>query len=319
MHSTPALLQVQQVGRQIADRWVLHPTSLQLQTGQRLAIAGETGSGKSSLLKIIAGLLQPTVGTVHIRGLWVEGPDTKLIPGHPLIGYLSQHYELRNNYLVADWLDYGSQLNATEQTQLYQLCEIDHLLQRKTNSGLSGGERQRIALAKVLTQRPALLLLDEPFSNLDQLHKQRMKQVLQQLQQALGFASILVSHDGADVMAWADELLIMQAGHVVQQGPPRQLYAQPASEYCAAMLGAYSYFPAGPGGSPQLVRPEQLSLSAHEQPGYYPALIEQVFFEGPTTLLQLRWQQHTVWARSPLHHWQAGHTVYLAPQVQPIL
>ena len=129
----------------------------------------------------------------------------------------------------------------------------------------------------------------------------------------------LVSHDGADVMAWADELLIMQAGHVVQHGPPRQLYAQPASEYCAAMLGAYSYFPIGPGGSPQLVRPEQLSLSAHEQPGYYPALIEQVFFEGPATLLQLRWQQHTVWARSPLHHWQAGHTVYLAPQVQPIL
>jgi iron(III) transport system ATP-binding protein len=118
-------------------------------------------------------------------------------------------------------------------------------------------------------------------------------------------------------MAWADELLIMQAGQVVQQGPPRQLYARPASEYCAAMLGAYSYWPFGAG--PQLVRPEQLSLSTHEQAGYYPALIEQVFFEGPTTLLQLRWQQHTVWARSPLHHWQPGQTVYLAPQVLPIL
>jgi iron(III) transport system ATP-binding protein len=297
---------------------VLHPTSLQLQAGQRLAIAGEAGSGKTSLLKIIAGLLQPTVGTVHICGQWVEGPATKLIPGHPLIGYLSQHFELRNHYLVADWLDYGSQLTATEQAQLYQLCQIDHLLQRKTNSGLSGGERQRIALAKVLTQRPALLLLDEPFSNLDLLHKQRMKLVLQQLQQAFGFASILVSHDGADVMTWADELLIMRAGQVVQQGPPRQLYARPANEYCAAMLGAYCYFPAGPDGSPLLVRPEQLTLSAQPQPGYYAALIEQVFFEGPTTLLHLRWQQHILWARSPRHHWQAGHTVYLAPQVQPL-
>jgi ABC-type sugar transport system ATPase subunit len=233
------MLFINHIHKQIAGTQVINPLSLHMAHGTNLAIAGETGSGKSTLLKMIAGLVQPDSGEIFFEGEKVIGPLDQLIPGHKHIAYLSQHYELRNNYVVFDYLDYGSQMTAEEGDELYSLCEINHLLQRKTNSGLSGGERQRIALAKMLTKRPKLLLLDEPFSNLDTLHKQTIKQVIHQLQLRFQVSIILVSHEAADLLPWADEMMVMKAGSIVQKDTPEKIYHEPLNAYVAGLLGAF--------------------------------------------------------------------------------
>jgi len=210
-----------------------------LKKNQRLAIAGETGSGKSTLLKMIAGLAAPKQGSVFFEGIKVAPPQERLIPGQPGIAYLSQHFELWHNYRVAEVLEYSNDLGAVEAEDLYRLCHIDHLLGRRTDQ-LSGGERQRIALARLLVRPPRLLLLDEPFSNLDMVHKRTLKKVIRNIAEKFDITTILVSHDPYDTLTWADKLIVLQEGRIVQQGPPREVYQQPLNEYIAALLGEYT-------------------------------------------------------------------------------
>jgi ABC-type sulfate/molybdate transport systems ATPase subunit len=207
--------------------------------GQRLAIVGETGSGKSNLLKMIAGLIAPAQGTIQFEGQRVLGPLERLIPGQPGIGYLSQHFELWHNYRVSEVLSYANDLDPEEAATLYRLCDIAHLLDRRTDQ-LSGGERQRIALARLLVRPPRLLLLDEPFSNLDMIHKRSLKQTIRDTVAHFGASEVLVSHDPADILSWADEVLILKAGQLIQHGPPLEVYTRPKDEYTAALLGDYT-------------------------------------------------------------------------------
>ncbi|MBI3139280.1 MAG: ABC transporter ATP-binding protein [Sphingobacteriales bacterium] len=206
---------------------------------QNIAIVGETGSGKTSLLKMIAGLLQPDKGTILFQGERVKGPLEKLLPGHPGIAYLSQHFELRNNYRVEEELESKNLLPETAANRIYDICRIGHLKKRRTDQ-LSGGERQRIVLARLLTTSPGLLLLDEPFSNLDRLHKQIIKEVLKDLVEKLHITCILVSHDAADALSWAERILVMRDGRIIQDGKPEMIYEQPADVYCAGLLGEYN-------------------------------------------------------------------------------
>lgn len=206
---------------------------------QKIAIAGASGSGKSTLLKMIAGFIQPDKGEVWFDNKRVKGPDEQLIPGHSAIGYLSQHFELRNNYRVEELLDYASKMETGAANQLYDLCRVSHLLTRRTDQ-LSGGEKQRIALAGTLSSSPRLLLLDEPFSNLDAMHKNQLKSVINQIGNVLNITCLLVSHDPADLLSWADEMLVMENGRVVQQGTPQQVYHHPVNTYVAELFGPFN-------------------------------------------------------------------------------
>ena len=206
---------------------------------QKIAIAGETGSGKTTLLKMIAGLIQPDGGEVVFNGKKVLGPSEKLIPGHPAIAYLSQHFELRNNYRVEEELESRNLLTDKEADEIYTICRIRHLLKRKTDQ-LSGGERQRIVLARLLITSPELLLLDEPFSNLDAIHKNIIKSVIYDIGEQLKVTCIMALHDAPDILSWADTILIIKDGEVIQQGTPEQVFHQPVNEYCAGLLGEYN-------------------------------------------------------------------------------
>lgn len=271
------LLAISGISRSGQDGFLLAPVYLSVTKSSRVAVIGETGSGKTTLLKIMAGLLQPETGSVLLNGERIPMPDEKLIPGHPAIAYLSQHFELRNNYRVGDLLQYFSRIDDTAAAQVYRLCEVDHLLQRWTHQ-LSGGERQRIALARLLVGQPQVLVLDEPFSNLDLIHAQHLKKVLDQLHWQLGLTIILSSHAPSDTLAWADELLVLQQGSLIQQGSAKTVYRNPVSEYVAGLLGPYSVLdadfvqqyqiliPALKNGGRLFTRPENWAVVSGETP-----------------------------------------------------
>jgi iron(III) transport system ATP-binding protein len=119
------------------------------------------------------------------------------------------------------------------------VCRIQHLLKRKTNQ-LSGGEKQRIALARVLITSPRLILLDEPFSNLDMAHKRVIKEVVHDITEQLGITSLMVLHDAHDILSWADIILVIQEGRIIQRGSPEEIYHHPINEYCAGLFGMYN-------------------------------------------------------------------------------
>ncbi|RYY71032.1 MAG: ABC transporter ATP-binding protein [Chitinophagaceae bacterium] len=234
-----ALLRVENLSGIEEGKTTVKDISFSQERFEKIAIAGETGAGKTSLLKMIAGLMQPASGQVLLNGNRVKGPDEQLIAGHKKVAFLSQHFELRNNYRVYEWLEMANLLGQEAAQQLYSICQVDHLLNRWTDE-LSGGEKQRIALARLLSTSPEILLLDEPYSNLDMLHKQQMKEVIERLAEEMQITCILVSHDALDILSWADTVFFMRNGSIVQQGTAEELYKKPVDEYCAALLGAYN-------------------------------------------------------------------------------
>ncbi|MDQ2772218.1 MAG: ABC transporter ATP-binding protein [Bacteroidota bacterium] len=256
---------------------VLQPISFRQKPGHKLALAGESGAGKSTLLQLVAGLIQPSTGTVHANGSRVRGPQDTLVPGHPGVAYLSQKSDLPHALRVEQVLRYANKRPEAEARAVYEVCRIAHLMLRRTDQ-LSGGEQQRVALARLLLGAPQLLLLDEPFSNLDRTHKCLLQGIIEELGTRLGITCLLVSHDAADVLGWADEILVLHRGRLVQQGTPQQLYHQPSDEATAALFGDYNLVLVAdrrallPGrrfkkDTALLVRPEQLRLGPEGGPG----------------------------------------------------
>ena len=272
------LLTVSGIGLEEHGNSVLQHISFVQQAHQKLAIAGESGTGKSTLLQIIAGLTQPSAGEVRVLGDRVRGPVETLVPGHPGVAYLSQKSDLPHSLRVEQVLRYANKRPEAEAQALYALCCIDHLATRRTNQ-LSGGEQQRVALARLLLSSPQLLLLDEPFSNLDRMNKRVLQTIIEELGPRLGITCLLVSHDAADTLSWADEILVLHQGRVVQRGSPEHIYHQPVNEYTAALFGDYNLL----GGADRqvlapvskrkaattalLVRPEQLQLGTADNGG----------------------------------------------------
>jgi ABC-type sulfate/molybdate transport systems ATPase subunit len=220
----------------------LQKISFTQKKGEKIAIAGETGSGKSTLLKIIAGLVQPDEGQVVFENSNVVGPDDRLVAGHPEIAYLSQHFELQKFLRVEQVLEYANNLSEEEAAGLYRLCQIDHLVKRRTDQ-LSGGERQRIALATLLIRSPKLLLLDEPFAHLDMAHKITLKSVIEDITRQLKMTCILVSHDPQDTLSWADKILVLRDGKMIQKGTPAEVYNFPKNEYVGGLFGTFNVIP----------------------------------------------------------------------------
>lgn len=290
------ILSAHQIGKSYQDQPVLFPFDLQVATGERLAIIGETGSGKTTLLRALAGLLDLSQGSIYYRGDRVLGPAEKLIPGHPAIAYLSQSVNLRNQYRVRDLLELNSIQDLQDDEALAKLCRIDTLLDRMTDQ-LSGGEKQRIGLAITLAKRPLILMLDEPFSNLDIGHRNTLRSILDELHQQLQLTVLMVSHNPSEILGWADRIMVMRSGHCIQIGTPAEVYFYPVDEYVAQLLGPFNRFESEDSTSIRLVRPEKLSLTAFGKGSRSGSILNKEF-EGPTTLYWIQTGHEMVGVRS---------------------
>ncbi|MDQ2752915.1 MAG: ATP-binding cassette domain-containing protein, partial [Bacteroidota bacterium] len=234
-----ALLEVQHISKQLPGGLSISDISFEQEALQKIAVTGESGAGKTTLLKMISGHEQPDGGTILFNGKRMIGPEEKLLPGQKEIGYLSQEHDLLHNYNVEDLLWFGNKLSSGEAATLFEICQVVHLAKHRTDQ-LSGGEKQRIALCMLLIKSPKLLVLDEPFSNLDPIHTDTLKAVLEDITQRLQVTVMLTSHDPDDTLSWADEIIVMREGQIIQQGSPEIIYSQPLNEYVAGLFGKYN-------------------------------------------------------------------------------
>ena len=311
-----ALLEVQNISKHQPDRIIIDDISFKQEALQKIAITGESGAGKSTLLKIISGHAQAGSGTVIFNGEKVIGPEEKLLAGHKEIAYLSQHYELHNNYYVKDLIWFQIKVDEEAAIQLFEICRINHLLERRTDQ-LSGGEKQRIALCMLLVKHPKLLVLDEPFSNLDPIHKSTLKTVLEDITDRLQITCLLTSHDPHDTLSWADEIIVMKGGKMIQQGTPQTIYHQPVNEYVAGMFGKYNLV------TPEqaawfgiqaneniIIRPESFSISETVSNGVK-GTIEKVSFWGGFYEVEVLVDEVTIVVKVMKNEWSIGEEVFI--------
>ncbi len=289
------LLAVEDISKEEEGRTLVNNVRFFISANKKIALMGETGSGKSTVMKMMAGLVQPSSGNTYFEGQRIKGPDEVLLPGHPAIAYLSQHFELRSNYRVHELLEMANKMEDDEASEIYLICRIDHLLDRKVHQ-LSGGERQRIALARLLVGKPRLLLLDEPFTNLDLFNNRIINEVIHQVSSKMAITCMLVSHDPVEVLSWADELIIMKNGELVFQGSPKEAYFSPNDEYIAGLLGEYNVispaqmslynlFDLAETGGNIYIRPEKIGVGQDSAKGIAGAVMEVKFLGAHHRLL----------------------------------
>jgi multiple sugar transport system ATP-binding protein len=219
---------------------VLHPTDLEIEDGEFVVIVGPSGCGKSTLLRLIAGLETPTSGRV-----WIAGRDiTDAAPADRGLGMVFQSYALYPHLSVAENIAFPlrtakrPKAEVSERVaQVADVLELTPLLNRRPRA-LSGGQRQRVSIARAIVREPAVLLLDEPLSNLDAELRVRMRHEFARLHQRLGATMIYVTHDQLEAMTLANRIVVMSAGRVEQVGAPLDLYAAPASLAVARAIGS---------------------------------------------------------------------------------
>lgn len=239
MATAPTRLEVQLLTRSFAGRKVVSEVSLQVAAGQVMCLLGPSGCGKSTTLRMIAGVESPESGRILIDGQPVFGPGVNLAPEARGVGLMFQDFALFPHLTVAGNVAFGlTGDRATKQGR------VDELLEKVNLSGfggkhpheLSGGEQQRVALIRALAPRPRVMLMDEPFSGLDNRLRDGIRDATLEVLKAEGAAVLLVTHEPEEAMRMADEIALMRAGRVVQRGAPYNVYNTPADLEAAAFF-----------------------------------------------------------------------------------
>lgn len=241
------MLKVDTVSFSYQDEPILKKVSFSVEQGKHLAIMGESGSGKSTLLKAIYGLLELNKGTIHWKENQVLGPSYNLVPGEKYMKYVAQDFDLMPFTSVAE--NIAEHLSAFEMDmhearikELLGVIEMEAYADTKVKN-LSGGQQQRVALARALAQEPEVLLLDEPFSSIDQFKKNELRYKLFPYLKEKGITVINASHDPNDVLAFADETMVLKNGRVLAHQPTLQLYQKPKEKYIASLFDIVNQIP----------------------------------------------------------------------------
>lgn len=212
--------------------------TLDVEEGSLVVLVGPSGCGKTTALRAVAGFEKPTSGTIRIRGNVVFDDSTMTAPEHRRVGMVFQEYALFPHISVAENVGYGVKGSdrVRRVREVLQLVGLgDH--GARFPHELSGGEQQRVALARALAPEPDVVLLDEPFSNLDAPQRERMRRDLRKILRAARVTAVFVTHDQAEALAIADVIVVMRDGRIHQIGTPDEVYAAPATPWVAKFLG----------------------------------------------------------------------------------
>ncbi len=219
---------------------VAEDVSFEIPGGTYCALLGPSGSGKTSLFNMIAGLLRPDSGRIWLGDQLFDGPGRHLAVERRRIGLVFQDYALWPHMRVWQQVTFGmrpGRRRPKDAGRWLELLRIEHLAQRYPHE-LSGGQKQRVAIARALATEPSLLLLDEPFSNLDAPLRETLRDELSGLYRSLGVTVVHVTHDRQEAMGTADRVLIFAGGRLRQDGTPEHVYRAPADPVVASLLGA---------------------------------------------------------------------------------
>ncbi|HMQ35809.1 MAG TPA: ABC transporter ATP-binding protein, partial [Chloroflexaceae bacterium] len=244
--ASTAALAVQGVSKRYGTLVAVDAVDLGLAPGQFMALLGPSGCGKTTLLRLIAGFEQPDAGVISVGGRTVVSPcGAGLPPEQRSVGMVFQDYALFPHLSVEQNVAYGlgrSPERAARAADLLALVGLEGAGRRLPHQ-LSGGQQQRVALARALAPRPALLLLDEPFSNLDAGLRQAVRAEVRQILRREGVSALFVTHDQEEALSLADVVAVMLGGRVAQVARPRELYERPATREVAAFVGAANFLP----------------------------------------------------------------------------
>lgn len=242
------VLRADNLHKHFDNKVVLNNISLEVNSGEVCALLGNSGSGKTTLLRILAGLISPNSGTVYLHDKAIEGPDKKLVPGNEEIHLVHQDFKLKHRMTVGENIRYellnyvkAYQLERIE--ELLALCNITHLRDTEIEL-LSGGEKQRVAIARAMASEPEVILMDEPFSNLDLNTKSILLQEIKTISKETNTAIVLVTHDTRDAMEVSDKVLILSHAKIIRQGTPEEVYENPEFQQVAGLFGSYNVLPA---------------------------------------------------------------------------
>ncbi|MRS13483.1 ATP-binding cassette domain-containing protein [Enterobacteriaceae bacterium RIT691] len=328
------MIELSNISKTFGQTTVLDDISLKVKSASRTAIVGPSGSGKTTLLRILAGFDTPDAGQITLRDRVLFDQNT-FIPAHERgIGFVPQEGALFPHMKVGDNIAYGlkgsKEENRRHVAELMELVSLDTRLASHWPHEISGGQQQRVALARALAQKPALMLLDEPFSALDTGLRAATRKATADLLEQAGVASILVTHDQQEALSFASQIAVIRNGRFTQVGSPGEVYSRPVDEETALFLGDALIFPAQVSGgvarcclgnipvsNPEhtgerriMLRPEQIMMTtAHQQPL---AMISEVDFTGHLSTLTLTspaWPTALQVKTLSQQHWQKGTSV----------
>ncbi len=236
------------------DAFVIRDVNLQVSKGELLGLLGESGSGKTTLLRLIAGFEEPDRGAILVNGQVVVDANVFVAPEKRKVGMVFQDYALFPHMDIQKNVCYGLHGYSKEEIK-DRVKEVLKLVGLQSFAGryphqLSGGQQQRAALARALAPRPSILLLDEPFSNLDVVLKEQVREDLRNILKRTETTAIFVTHDTKDALSTADRIALLKDGHIQQSGSPKELYNKPSNIYTASFLGKVNIIQAltKPGG-----------------------------------------------------------------------
>ena len=266
----------------------LQNVSLEIKGGELFTLLGPSGCGKTTLLRVIAGFLQPTEGRVFINGEDI----TDIPPEKRGMGVVFQNYALFPNMTVEENIAYGLKTRKLPKAEIKERCAYYLALtgmgayrERKIDQ-LSGGQQQRVAIARALIISPRMLLLDEPMSNLDVALREKMRQEIRQIQRRTGVTTLFITHDQQEALSISHRIAVMDHGVVQQTDTPDNLYNAPRNEFVAGFVGVSNRLhPADAAaigqnnGASGFIRPERLAL--FQAGGGLAVTVEDVRFEGP--------------------------------------
>lgn len=293
------MLKVNKILFSYSDQQNIDSLSFLLKKGNCLAIIGESGCGKSTLLKLIYGLYDLDEGRIFWGDKEILGPKFHLIPGMDFIKYLAQDFDLMPYITVGENVGkYLSNIYKEEKQQrineLLGIVEMSSFKDVKAQY-LSGGQMQRVALARVLALEPELLLLDEPFSHIDNFRKNSLRRKLFAYIKSKNITTIVATHDSTDVLSFADEVLVMKEGCIKEQGSPMLIYKYPKDKYTASLFGDVNELIID--GELRLVYPHQLKVVSYSP---FKVKVNQCFYRGNHYLIESKYEGQLVYFESKI-------------------